>query len=68
MWSKMYQNKRRHPYISIARGMKSLFDVCSTYDHIFSWVIIIVTCHVVDDVCYTISMQIGSIMTTSIKV
>jgi hypothetical protein len=56
-----------HPYISIARGMKSLI-VRSTYDHVFSWTTIIATCVVVINVCCTIFVQIESTMTTSIKV
>jgi hypothetical protein len=57
-----------HPYVSIARGIKSLPSVHSTYDRVFSWTTIIATCVVVVNVCYTISMWIESTMTTSIKV
>jgi len=30
-------------------GMKSFSNVCSTYDHVFSWMTIIIACVVVDD-------------------
>jgi hypothetical protein len=29
------KQKCKHPYVSIAKGMKSLFGACSIYDHVF---------------------------------
>jgi hypothetical protein len=58
----------KHPYVSIAKGMKSLFGACLIYDHVFSWATIITTCVVIVDTRWTISMQVGSAMMTSIKV
>jgi hypothetical protein len=57
----------KHPYISIARGIKSSPSVHSTYDCIFSWTTIIIAWTIVVDACYTISIQVGSTMTMSIK-
>jgi len=48
--------------------MKSLHGAYLLYDHVFSWVAIIVACIIVINVCYTIYVQIGSTMTMSIKV
>ncbi len=64
-WIKVKWN---HPYISITRGMKSLPNVHLAYDHVFSWVTIVVACHVVVDAHYTIYVQVVLAMTTSIKV
>jgi hypothetical protein len=47
--------------------VKSSLGVRSTYDCVFFWTTIIVSCVIVD-VHYTISMQVWSIMTMSIKV
>ncbi len=60
--------KWKHPHVSIIRGMKSSHGVCSMYDHVFTWASIIVTCAIVVDVCYTISVRVGSTMIMSIKV
>jgi hypothetical protein len=62
------QWKWKHPYISIASGVKSLLGVRSTYDFDFSWIAIIIACLFVVNASYTISMQVESTMTTSIKV
>jgi hypothetical protein len=60
--------KWTHPYISIARGLKSSLNTHSTYDCVFSWVAIIVVCIIVVNVHYTIVVWIKLTMMTSIKV
>ncbi len=58
----------RHPYVSIARGLKSSHGVHSMYDLVFSQVAIIVAYVIVVNVHYTIFMRIKSIIMTSMKV
>jgi len=48
--------------------MKLSFDAHSIYDHVFSWVAIVIACDVMDDACYTVSMQVELIVTMFIKV
>jgi len=62
-----YYTFNQHPYISIAKGMKSSPSVHSTYDCIFSWTTIVIAWTIIVDACYTISIQVGSRMTMSIK-
>jgi hypothetical protein len=50
------------------RGMKLSFDAHSMYDHVFSWLAIVIACDVMDDACYTIFVQARLTMTMSIKV
>jgi hypothetical protein len=50
-----------------SKGNKSSLNVCSTYDHVFSWITIIVTCVVIVNVCHILFVWIGS-TTTSMKV
>jgi hypothetical protein len=52
----------KHPYISIAKGMKSSPNVHSMYDCVFSWPTIIVACVLIVNVHCTISMWVGSVM------
>jgi hypothetical protein len=61
------KRKWKHPYVSIAKGMKSLPNFHSTYDHVFSWAAIIATCVVVNS-HWTISIWVKLTMTTSIKI
>ncbi len=49
-------------------GMKSFPTMFSTYDHVVSWVVIVVACVVVDDAHCTIFRRVGLKMTTSINV
>ncbi len=58
--------KWKHPYVSVTRRMKSLFNVRLTYDHVFSWATIIATCVVAIDDCCTISMWVELAMMTFI--
>jgi hypothetical protein len=62
------KGKWKHPYVSLTKRMKSLFGVCSMYDHFFSEVAIIITCVFVVDVRCTIYVRVWSTMTMSIKV
>jgi hypothetical protein len=58
----------RHPYISIAKGLKSSPNVCSMYDHDFSWTTIIIACVIIIDVRCTIFGWVKLTMMTSNKV
>jgi len=58
----------KHPYISIAKGMKSSPNVRSAYDREFFWTTIIAACVIIINGHYTISRQIKSIMMASSKV
>jgi undecaprenyl pyrophosphate phosphatase UppP len=58
----------KHSYLSITRGMKSSRGTHLAYDHVFSWVTIIVACVIIVDVHCTISVQIKSTMITFVKV
>jgi hypothetical protein len=60
--------KWKHPNVLKARGMKLSLDACSTCNHVFSSTSIIVTCVFIINACYIISMQVKSIIMTSIEV
>jgi len=52
----------------MARGMKSLHDVCSSYDHVFFRVTFVIACVVVDNPHCTIFGWIKLAMTMFTKV
>jgi hypothetical protein len=52
----------------MARGMKSSLDAHFAYDRVFSWMAIVITCVIVDNVHCTIFRQVESNMTTFTKV
>jgi hypothetical protein len=63
-----WKQEWKHPYVSIAKGMKSSLDVHSLYGCVFPWIAMIITCVVVVDACCTIFVQTKSTMMMSIKV
>jgi hypothetical protein len=58
----------QHLYVSMTRGMKSLPNVRSMYDRVFSWATIITTCVVVVNVHCTIFVWVESTMMMSINI
>ncbi len=56
------------PYISMAKGTKLFSNACSPYDHVFSLIVVVTTCDVMDNAWCTISKWVESTMTMFVKV